>query len=78
MDPSTLPGSVCAYCKFWEAPGDEESMPFGENLGECRRKPPHVFLISNENGELAVATHWPETGPTGWCGEFEAAEGEAD
>lgn len=74
MDPKTLPDSVCAYCKYWEAPSDKD--PFGETLGECRRKPPHVFLITDEKAEIVVATQWPETAPTGWCGEFVAGEGD--
>jgi hypothetical protein len=51
------PRRVCATCDWWE-----RERPSGNatgNMGECRRKPPHV------DGS------WPQTFDTEWCGEWQ-------
>lgn len=53
------PRIVCAMCRHWKRGADEEP------VGECKRFPPQMFVISDE-----VHTAFPVTSESQSCGEF--------
>jgi len=57
----------CRYCEFW-IPIYRDA--FGR--GECHGAPPSV---AGKGGSLLTVfeTHWPQTKPDDWCGQFQAA-----
>jgi hypothetical protein len=58
----------CEECRFWEGIGDID----GEvRDGFCRRHAPRAALRAREGEAGEVATNWPLTTPSDWCGEFE-------
>lgn len=65
-----MPGKQCGTCKFCCHVAINNSF-------QCRRKSPVPFLIgTNAQGPL-ISSHFPNTLPGWWCGEWEAGIVEA-
>jgi len=71
--------TACANCRFFDRDAGDE------NTGECHRYAPSVrfyrdmqaeirWLETHDDPSLANLSHWPDVGPSDWCGEFEIGE----
>lgn len=55
----------CGSCRCWKA--EEEG-------GMCRRNPPSVHALTDDNGTPYTISSWPMTDATDWCGEWRAGQ----
>jgi hypothetical protein len=56
----------CSICVFWNQ--DEEN----PEVGECRRNPPAVVVVHDEECTLVPTSLFPVTADAEWCGEYQA------
>lgn len=59
-------GEGCASCRFWK---EETSSGDEVRHGTCRRNPPQVVWINDDEGSDFAAAQPSTVLPT-WCGEF--------
>jgi hypothetical protein len=72
----------CSKCRFYA----ELAMPAGKQRnGLCRRRAPSVVLLGHVQSPIQgrppqpiIQGFFPEMGPAGWCGDFEAPRGLVD
>jgi len=57
--------AFCGNCVFWEKEEDEES------IGECRRNPPQVITLADEDGTMTPVSIFPASEADHWCGEHQ-------
>ena len=57
--------AFCGNCVFWDKDEDEES------IGECRRNPPQVITLADEDGIMAPVSVFPASEADHWCGEHQ-------
>ena len=55
----------CSNCLFWERDEAEDS------IGECRRNPPQVITLADEDGTMAPVSVFPASEADQWCGEHQ-------
>jgi hypothetical protein len=55
----------CGNCVFWDQDEEEES------IGECRRNPPQVITLADENGTMTPVSVFPASEADHWCGEHQ-------
>lgn len=55
----------CGNCVFWDQDEDEES------IGECRRNPPQVITLADEDGTMTPVSVFPASEADHWCGEHQ-------
>ena len=58
-------GNGCGNCVFWDKDEDEES------IGECRRNPPQVITLADEDGTMTPVSVFPASEADHWCGEHQ-------
>ena len=56
---------TCNKCKFWVAKADRPNA-----YGKCKRYPPKIIPVKDENGGLATV-RFPGVLGGDWCGEFQ-------
>jgi hypothetical protein len=57
--------AFCGNCVFWDKDEDEES------IGECRRNPPQVITLVDEDGTMTPVSIFPTSEADHWCGEHQ-------
>jgi hypothetical protein len=57
--------AFCGNCVFWDKDEDEES------IGECRRNPPQVITLADEDGIMTPVSVFPASEADQWCGEHQ-------
>jgi hypothetical protein len=57
--------SFCGNCVFWANNEEEES------IGECRRYPPQVITLADEDGTMTPVSVFPASESDEWCGEHQ-------
>jgi hypothetical protein len=57
--------AFCGNCVFWA--NDEEE----ESIGECRRYPPQVITLADEDGTMTPVSVFPASEVDQWCGEHQ-------
>jgi hypothetical protein len=57
--------AFCGNCVFWDKDEDEES------IGECRRNPPQVITLADEDGTMTPVSIFPASEADHWCGEHQ-------
>jgi len=57
--------AFCGNCVFWERDEAEES------IGECRRNPPQVITLPDEDGTPTPVSVFPAAEADQWCGEHQ-------
>lgn len=64
--PDDEEGNVfCGNCVFWDKDEEEES------IGECRRNPPQVITLADEDGIMTPVSVFPASEADQWCGEHQ-------
>jgi len=58
-------GEFCETCAYWESDEAEES------IGECRRNPPQVIILPDEDGTPTPVSIFPAAEADQWCGEYQ-------
>jgi hypothetical protein len=57
--------AFCGNCVFWDKEEDEDS------IGECRRYPPQVITLADEDGTMTPVSIFPASEADHWCGEHQ-------
>jgi len=57
--------AFCGNCVFWDKDEEEES------IGECRRNPPQVITLADEDGTMTPVSVFPASEVDQWCGEHQ-------
>jgi len=57
--------AFCGNCVFWDKDEEEES------IGECRRNPPQVITLTDEDGTTTPVSGFPVSAVDQWCGEHQ-------
>jgi len=67
------PKPRCPTCRFWvKVDGFQNPIEGLVEWGECRRYPPHPWMIGEPGDDYDLDTgSWPVTTNNGWCGEWD-------
>jgi hypothetical protein len=57
--------AFCGNCVFWDKDEEEDS------IGECRRNPPQVITLADEDGTMTPVSIFPTSEADHWCGEHQ-------
>ena len=55
----------CSICAYWNQGAENPE------IGECRRGPPAVVVIHDEECNLVPTSLFPVTSDDEWCGEYQ-------